>query len=73
MEHQGIRISKLVNAKDLEGILGIHHKTILRFARLGVLPTVRFGRLVRFNLEQIEDWVRAGGDLRQRNNGAVPE
>jgi len=53
--------SPLLDAKSLAPRLGLNHKAVLHFARNGVIPSVRIGRLVRFDPSQIERWISEGG------------
>jgi excisionase family DNA binding protein len=41
--------------------LGLTTRAVRRFAHLGTIPVVRVGRYVRFDPEQIEKWIQAGG------------
>ena len=53
--------SVLMDAGDVADRLGMGRRTVLYFARVGVLPAVRIGRHVRFDRQQLEDWIREGG------------
>jgi excisionase family DNA binding protein len=52
-------MAKLVSAKELADQLGVHVKTVLKWARAGILPAVRFSkRCVRFNPSECEKIVK---------------
>jgi excisionase family DNA binding protein len=43
----------LVSAKELAVYLAVHVKTVLKWARAGIIPVIRLSkRCVRFDLEQ---------------------
>lgn len=45
-------MAKFVSAKELAVYLGVHVKTVLKWARSGILPVVRITkRCLRFDLE----------------------
>jgi len=49
----------LVSAKELAARVGVHVKTVLKYARCGILPCIRFSkRCVRFDLEVCERIIR---------------
>ena len=49
----------LVSAKELAVRLGVHVKTVLKWARAGILPAVRFSRwCVRFDPVECERIVK---------------
>ena len=52
---------RLVDAGAIGRRLGLGRRAILYFARQGTIPVVRVGRHVRFDTEQIEAWIQAGG------------
>jgi excisionase family DNA binding protein len=38
--------------------LGVHPKTLERMARQGVVPSIRYGKRIRFRLSTLDDWIR---------------
>lgn len=53
MEAQKFHEKRLVRASVLAGIFNLTEESILRLARDGVLPCVRLGRSVRFDLQEV--------------------
>ena len=50
-----------LTAKRLADVFGISPARVYALAREGVIPCVRIGRTVRFDAQQIEEFVRSGG------------
>ncbi len=50
-------LEPLLDAKDVGQILGLHPQTVLRYARAGVLPGIRYNRLWRFRKSDITAWI----------------
>lgn len=51
-------MEKLVNVKEIAGILGLTEKTVRsKYKRLG-LPYYKVGWLIRFRVSEIEDWLQ---------------
>ena len=49
----------LVSAKELASYLGVHVKTVLKWARAGAIPVIRLSkRCLRFDLEVCERIVK---------------
>src|SRR5438552_2648155 len=57
--HRGER--KLLRAFDIGRLFGYSTATIKRWAKGGQLPAVFIGRHIRFDPEQVENFIRAGG------------
>lgn len=52
-------MAKLVCAKELAEYLGVHVKTVLKWARAGTIPVIRLSkRCLRFDLVVCEQIVR---------------
>lgn len=51
----------LITAKDVAAVLNVSESRAYELARLGILPSIRLGRQVRFDPLAIESWVAAGG------------
>lgn len=47
----------LLDAKEVSRLLGLHPRTILRLAKLGQLPGIRYARHWRFRRADIAAWV----------------
>jgi excisionase family DNA binding protein len=55
---------QLVDARGLAMALCIKVPTVRMWLRASDIPVVRIGRLVRFEVPIVMDWVRAGGPSR---------
>ncbi len=49
---------RFLNSKDVGVYLGLSEPTIRAWVQKGKIPCSRFGRAVRFDLRQIETWVK---------------
>ncbi len=47
----------LLTPEDVAQMLGVARKTVVVWARLGQIPCVRVGRLVRFDPAEIDRWL----------------
>jgi len=50
-----------VSVDDVARHLGVARDTIYRWIEMRRLPAHRVGRLWKFKIQEIDDWVRAGG------------
>lgn len=48
----------LISCKELSAKLAVHEKTLFLWARQGKIPCYRINGLVRFNLAEVEEWIR---------------
>ena len=53
-------MERLVDSKTVMAFLGVSRRTVQRLTGSGAIPSHRIGRLVRFRLSEIENWIRAG-------------
>jgi excisionase family DNA binding protein len=51
----------LMNAEQVASYLSVSRMRVYELARLGVLPSVRLGRTVRFDMTTIDRWIAEGG------------
>jgi excisionase family DNA binding protein len=62
-----------VTAEDVAQHLGVAKDTVYRWRERKGLPAHRVGRLWKFQLSEVDEWVRAGGaDEEQRGDGQTP-
>jgi len=62
-----------VTANDVAQHLGVVTDTVYRWRERKGLPAHKIGRLWKFQLSEVDEWVRAGGaDDEQANNGVTP-
>ena len=52
---------RLVKAADVAPVLDVSEARVYELARLKLIPCVRLGRQLRFDLEVLEAWVAEGG------------
>lgn len=52
---------KLVNAKVVADRLGINYARVTELCRQKLIPHIRLGRQLRFDMDEVERWVRSGG------------
>lgn len=52
---------RFIDAKTLARAFGVPVGTVYALAREGVIPSVRLGRTLRFDVDQLEAFVQAGG------------
>jgi len=49
----------LMGAAEAAELLNLHHVTVLRWAREGLLPHLRLGRKVMFRASELDAWCNA--------------
>ena len=62
-----------VSVQDIADHLGVTRDTVYKWIEARALPAHRLGRLWKFKISQVDDWVEAGGaaepDDRDRREG----
>jgi len=48
---------RLIDSETAAAIIGIHPKTLQRFARRGLIRGIHVGKLWRFRASAIEEWI----------------
>jgi excisionase family DNA binding protein len=61
----------LLNCREAAELLRVHPKTVLKMARAGQLPGIRFGKLWRFRTSDLDVWLasRVSCDNHQCRSG----
>jgi len=54
-------MKRLLTATDVAELLRITEDAVYRLTRQKVLPSVRIGRLIRFDEHALEAWIQDGG------------
>lgn len=54
-------MKRLLTATDVAERLGITEDAVYRLTRQKVLPSVRIGRMIRFDERALEEWIQKGG------------
>jgi excisionase family DNA binding protein len=48
---------RLIDSEEAEALIGIHPKTLQRYARCGLIRGIHVGKLWRFRYSTLEDWI----------------
>ena len=54
-------IGRLLTVSEVAGILRVHPNHIYELAARKALPAIRVGRLLRFHVDTLHQWIRSGG------------
>lgn len=54
-------IEKWVTLKDVQGYLGVGRETILQWIAKRSMPAFKVGKLWKFKLSEVDEWIRSGG------------
>ena len=54
-------VEKWSTLKEVQEHLGVGRETILPWISLRGMPAYKVGRLWKFKLSEVDDWVRSGG------------
>ncbi|EGP5553231.1 helix-turn-helix domain-containing protein [Enterococcus faecium] len=63
-----VEIEKWVSIKDVQEHLDVGRESVLQWINKRNLPAYKVGRLWKFKLSEIDDWVRSGGADERTNN-----
>ena len=55
------QIEKWVTLKDVQSYLCVGRDTILQWIAKRNMPAYKVGRLWKFKLSEVDDWIRSGG------------
>jgi len=72
-ERDAVNVEPWVTAEQVARHLGVVKDTVYRWRERKGLPAHRIGRLWKFQLSEIDDWVRAGGADDGPGDGVDPE
>lgn len=56
-----LQVENWVTIKDVQAYLGVGRETILQWISKRNMPAYKVGRLWKFKLSEIDDWIRSGG------------
>ena len=62
-----------VTIEEVASHLGVTRDSIYRWVEKKKLPAHRVGRLFRFKLSEVDNWVRKGGGAQKQENEAEDE
>lgn len=60
---------EIMTIKEISEYLRIHQITICKYAAQGVIPTIRVGRVWRFDREAIDKWISEDGNIKKLSKG----
>lgn len=49
---------RFLNAEEVAKMLCCNKETVYRMVRAGKIPHFRIGTIIRFSMEQIENWIK---------------
>ena len=61
-------IEKWVTLKEVQSYLGGGRETILSWIAKRNMPAYKVGRLWKFKLSEVDDWIRSGGAADDKND-----
>jgi len=53
-------LAKIMTTKEVSEYLKLHEITICRYAAKGIIPSIRIGRIWRFDKDIIDSWISTG-------------
>lgn len=59
----------LVDAPEAARLLGVSQRTVWTYANTGRIPTIRFGKRVKFSVEALRAWIAAETAAQMGNSG----
>lgn len=71
-----MQVENWVTIKDVQKYLGVGRETILQWIAKRNMPAYKVGRLWKFKLSEVDDWIRSGGAAeestsdKERNNNS---
>ena len=54
-------VEKCVTLKEVQEHLGVGRETILQWIAKRNMPAYKVGRLWKFKLSEVDEWIRSGG------------
>ncbi len=67
----GESLEKWLPIKDVQDYLGVRRETILQWISKRNMPAYKVGRLWKFKLSEIDEWIRSGGA--EERNDTMPQ
>ena len=55
------QMENYVTIKEVQEYLGVRRETILQWIAKRNMPAYKVGRLWKFKLSEVDDWIRSGG------------
>ena len=61
-------VEKWSTLKEVQEYLGVGRETILQWISKRNMPAYKVGRLWKFKLSEVDDWIRSGGAADDKND-----
>lgn len=59
-------IERWVSMRDITAYLGVNRDTILKWIANRGMPAVKVGRLWKFKISEVDEWMKAGNAAEQQ-------
>ena len=56
-----LQVENWVTVKDVQAYLGVGRETILQWIAKRNMPAYKGGRMWKFKLSEVDEWIRSGG------------
>lgn len=56
-----LQVENWVTVKDVQAYLGVGRETILQWIAKRNMPAYKVGRMWKFKLSEVDEWIRSGG------------
>ena len=56
-----LQVENWVTVKDVQVYLGVGRETILQWISKRNMPAYKVGRMWKFKLSEVDEWIRSGG------------
>ena len=56
-----LQVENWVTVKDVQAYLGVGRETILQWISKRNMPAYKVGRMWKFKLSEVDEWIRSGG------------
>ena len=63
-----LNVEKRSTLKEVQAYLGVGRETILTWIAKRNMPAYKVGRLWKFKLSEVDDWIRSGGAADDKND-----
>ena len=60
-------IEKWSTMKEVQEYLGVGRESIMQWINKRTMPAYKVGRLWKFTLSEVDDWIRSGGAAEESN------
>ena len=64
-----LQVENWVTVKDVQAYLGVGRETILQWISKRNMPAYKVGRMWKFKLSEVDEWIRSGGASDDNSQG----